>query len=56
MTPPDQPEGLLQKEVKMMKLEKLIAERRQRSASPLPILDDVAWGRWTNREAPAKAK
>lgn len=37
MTPSDQPEGLLQKEAKMMKLEKLIAARETVSTREFPI-------------------
>jgi 4-hydroxy-4-methyl-2-oxoglutarate aldolase len=37
MTPSDQPEGLLQKEAKMMKLEKLIAARETVSTKAFPI-------------------
>lgn len=37
MTPSDQPEGLLQKEAKMMKLEKLIAARETVSTKEFPI-------------------
>lgn len=37
MTSSDQPEGLLQKEAKMMKLEKLIAERERISTKEFPV-------------------
>lgn len=37
MTPSDQPEGLLQKEAKMMKLEKLIAARETVSTKEFPV-------------------
>jgi len=37
MTPSDKPEGLLQKEAKMMKLEKLIAARETVSTKALPV-------------------
>jgi regulator of RNase E activity RraA len=37
MTPSDKPEGLLQKEAKMMKLEKLIAARESISTKEFPI-------------------
>jgi regulator of RNase E activity RraA len=37
MTPSSQSEGLLQKEAKMMKLEKLIAQREEVSTKPFPV-------------------
>ncbi len=44
MTPSDKPEGLLQKEAKMMKLEKLIAARETIStkAFPIPVAELLA--------------